>query len=143
MSVNELIFDAVNYPDPGSFFAFDDIIGDLQPKQAEAQVIERFGSDGETVRLLATRAANSQAVFIRYFVDRDTAVAAVASYVNTLITGEPYELIQHGTSFGFFKVLRIEPQMVRPCIVAGALTTGSTVGLFMRFTLRNAFDPTP
>jgi hypothetical protein len=142
VSINRIIFDQTDPDDPANYYAFDDIVGALDPKQNEAQVIERFGVDGETVRLLATRAANSRAVFVRYLADRATALSAIEAYVD-LIDGNPYELIQHGESFGYWKILRINPQPIRPAIMAGTLTTGAGVGLFLDVTLRSAFTPVP
>jgi hypothetical protein len=88
-------------------FTFDDMLGALQPKQPNVDVLVRGGHDGETFRYTGTRAEPSVVQTLRYWASRDDAIDVFAVY-NALIDGTGYEVFQHDFSWGLFKVLKIK-----------------------------------
>ena len=63
------------------------------------------------------RADPTQIRTVLYMADRGDALTALESYV-TLIDGNPYEFIQHGQSWGFYRILKVVGQPIAPCAVA-------------------------
>lgn len=110
----------------GGFF-FDDILGALQPKAQQLEVILRPGVDGESLRETGVRAIPSPIRTLHAFLDRGDALTALEQYL-TLIDGNPYEIVQHDESYGFFRVLAIQNQQLLPIATgAGWLVDNPTV----------------
>lgn len=98
--------------DPADYYPFEDIRGRLQPKAEKLEVTIRPGHAGETIRKTGIRATPSQIVTVHYVLNWTAAKAALVDY-HTLIDGNPYEIIQHSLSYGYFRVLDITEVDVR------------------------------
>lgn len=136
MSINRIYYG----PGVNDYYSFDDMIGGLQPKQMKVEVTERAGQPGESVWLLGMKALDSSVLTIRYVLDRQDAIDLVALY-ETLIDGNPYEVVQAGQSFGYFKVLQLQCAPLRPCVVAGSIVPNATIMQGIQWTLRSTNPP--
>lgn len=103
-----IIYDAANYDfdENVGYFAFDDMRGDLQPRAEQLEAFTRPGHDGHHILKLGVQAEPSTIVTVRGVADREDAKQFLVDY-NSLRDGNPYEVVQHGQSFGFFHVLRV------------------------------------
>jgi hypothetical protein len=144
MSINRIIIDPGSYPDPGSYFAFDDMIGALHPMQQMTEVLERKGHRAESVRLAGIRAPDSRITTLRYWFDGNDAILALASYVD-LLDGNPYEVIQHGRSWGTFIFLTpiLNGPLLPVATASGTIEANPTVMQPIQWTLRNTDPPEP
>lgn len=140
MSINRIIIDQDDYPDPGTFYAFDDFEGALQPKLQQPQILERGGHRGESLLMTGVRAVDSVLRSKRGFADGDDAIDALEPY-GDLIDGMGYQVIQHGRSWGFYKVITIRNLGLVPWIAAGTLVENSTVCQILEWTLRSTDPP--
>lgn len=118
---------------PSDFYQFDDLIGDLQPKLPQIEVIVRAGRPGEQLRDTGVRALPSQVATLEVVATRAAAIDAIAEYA-ALIDGLPHEVIQHGQSFGFFRVVAIVPKEPRPCANYLGSVSGLTSGFLLAVT---------
>lgn len=96
---------------------FEDFQGAFQPKEEQLEVHVRLGFDGESTRKTGVRGDPFPLLSIHYVADRSAAKSAIEAYLS-LIDGNPYEFYQHGTSFGFYKVLKLN---VLPLIACGSV----------------------
>lgn len=140
---NHIVYDAAAYELDTSTgrFAFDDMLGAPQPKTEQLEVIARPGVDGENLRETGVRAEPTALRTLVYLADRGDAKTAIESYA-VLIDGEPYEIIQHGQSWGFYRVLKVVPQPLLPCAVAaGTLVVNPSVLLIADWLLLGTEAP--
>jgi hypothetical protein len=145
MSINRIVIDPDNYPDPGSYFAFDDMVGALQPMKQTTEVLERPGHRAQSIRLAGIRAPDSRITTVRYWVDGNDAILALASYV-TLLDGNPYPVIQHGRQWGTFVFLSplVQAAPLLPvAMAAGTIEPFPTVMQSLSWILRNTDPPDP
>ena len=89
---------------PADYYPFEDMLGRLQPKAEKLEAFIRPGHRGETLRKTGIRAVPSQIVTVHYVFDWDAAAAAITAY-QTLIDGNPYNVIQRGTDFGYWRIV--------------------------------------
>lgn len=116
---NYIITDAADFDleDPLTYFPFDDLLAAFQPKAVQLEVIVRPGVDGESLRETGVRADPTPMRTLFYVGDRGDAKSAIVAYIQ-LIDGNPYEIIQHGESWGFYQVLKVNPLPTIPCATA-------------------------
>lgn len=140
--VNKIVYGA-DPEDPEDYFAFEDIQGRLQPKAEQLEVFVRPGHVGETLRKTGVRALPSQILTIHYVADWAAAKAAIESYIG-LIDGDPYQIIQHTTSYGYFRVLQVVEVDARACVNAiGTLIANPTVVQVCQWTVISTEAPEP
>jgi hypothetical protein len=140
---NYIITDADDFDvgDPDTYLPFDDLIAAFQPKAEQLEVIVRPGRDGEIMRETGVRADPTPMRTLLYVVDRGDTLDAIEAYV-TLIDGLPYEIIQHGESFGFFRVLKVNPLPLVPCAAcAGSLISNPGILLAVDWLVISTEEP--
>lgn len=123
-------------------FEFEDIVGRLQPKAEQLEVIVRPGRDGEILAKTGVRAVPSQIVTMHYVADWLAAKAALEAYIS-LIDGDPYEVIQRDETFGYFRVLSVVelPQTRAVTNVIGSIIPNPGVQQFCAWTLISSEAP--
>jgi hypothetical protein len=123
-------------------FEFEDMVGRLNPKAEQLEVLLRPGHDGETLRKTGVRAEPSRIVTMHFVADWAAAKAALEAY-NALIDGEPYEVIQHDESYGYFRVLNVTemPQTRFVTAVVGSIIPNASVQQFCQWTLLSTEAP--
>lgn len=128
--------------DPADYYAFEDMVGRLQPKARQLEVMVRPGHPGETLRNTGTRAIPSQIQTMHFVEDWDAAAAAITAY-NELRNGAPVEVIQHSTSYGYFRVVEVVelPQTRYSVNNLGALLANTTVQQYCLWTLIGTDPP--
>lgn len=115
--------------------AFDDLQGALQPKCDQLEVIVLPGVDGEILRDTGNRADLTSVETLRYLANRAAAVSAISSYI-ALKDGAAYEVIQHGQSFGNFRVLGVQPlPLAAVANVIGSITANPGIALRCVWTI--------
>lgn len=143
---NHIVFDPDNYTPPGDLsgaYLFDDMIGDFQPKCEQLEILLRPGSDGEELRATGIRAVPTRLLTVRYLASRSDALAAMEQYV-TLADGVAYEIINHGQSWGYFRLAA--PPSARPLLPAlaiGTITANPTVCQIIEWAWISTDDPEP
>jgi hypothetical protein len=129
--------------DDENFYAFDQMRGVFQPKQQQLEGIVRPGHDGESTRETGVRGDPFAIRTTLYVPTRQDAVNAIAEYI-ALVDGNPYNVIQNGQSWGYFKILKVaqagEPI---PCAsVIGTLIDNPEIKHVVDFTILST-DPPP
>lgn len=122
MPVNRII-----YGDEGAneFYGFDDMQGDLQPKQPQLEILARPGRDGERLRDTGTRAVPSRITTLLWVDDRADHLDLLDDYI-ALIDGDPYEIKQHGESYGYFRIVGVSPRQPIACLNVTGHVGGGT-----------------
>jgi hypothetical protein len=130
LAYNHIVFDSGNYDPPGDVsgaYLFDDMIAAFQPKAQQLEILLRRGRDGEELRETGIRAKPSVMTTVRAVEDREGALENLEEYT-ALQDGNPYEIINHGVSWGFFRILDVNPRPLLPlAATAGFLTANATV----------------
>lgn len=96
-------------------FEFRDIQGNLQPKSPQLEVLVRGGHAGESIRTTGTRGVPCQIRTLTYQDNWDNARDALIAYTE-LKDGTPYEIVQHSSSMGLWKVLDVVQESARACM---------------------------
>lgn len=126
---NGIIFDAEAYDldEEDGVYYFDDIIGQVQPKQKIIDVTNRPGVPGETFRNMGEWAEPSLLTTIHYVADRAAAKAAINAYL-AMKDGLGRQLFQHGEDWGFVRIKHIRPRPLQPVAsAAGTLIANPTI----------------
>jgi hypothetical protein len=124
-------------------YQFEDIRGRLQPKAQQMEITVRAGVSGEAFRRTGVRAEPSQIQTLHYVADWDAARSAIQAY-QALIDGNPYEIIQHTHTYGYFriaKVTEVSAQAVEN--VVGSIIATPTVLHICQWTVISTEAPTP
>lgn len=108
---NRIVF-GEDSEEPEDYYAFEDMVGRLQPKAQQMEISVRPGFRGETFRKTGVRAIPSQIVTMHYVADWQAAADALVAY-NDLIDGNPKEVIQHSTSYGYFRIASVVEHQVQ------------------------------
>jgi hypothetical protein len=140
---NYLITDQDDFDveDAATYIAFDDILAAFQPKMEQVEVFARPGHDGESMRATGVRAEPTPMRTLRYVATRGDALDGIEFYAG-LIDGAPYEIVQHGESFGFFRVLKVSPLPLIPCAaVAGSLIANPGILLAVDWLVLSTVEP--
>lgn len=136
----EIISGQYSNSDSDTYYAFDRMVGDLQPKQEQLEVLIRPSRDGERLRSTGVRAAPSQLRTMHYVADRDTAIVAIEAYL-ALKDGLPRLVIQNGADYGYFRVLDIIARQLIPCTsVVGSIIANPTILQVVDWVLLSAPD---
>jgi hypothetical protein len=123
-------------------YQFEDLRGMIVPRSEDIELLARPGKDDTTARLTGVRGRPFAVVTMHYVADFEAAATAISEYVQ-LKDGNPYEVIQHSISFGFYRVLDVV-EAVPPRAVAsvvGSIIANPTVQQFCQWTLQHV--PTP
>jgi hypothetical protein len=107
------------------------------------EITVRAGIAGEAFRRTGIRAAPSQIQTVHYVVDWEAAKNALVAY-NDLIDGNPYEIIQHTTNYGYFRVAQVAEVEARAVEnVVGSIVATPTVLQICQWTVISTEAPTP
>lgn len=121
-------------------YAFENMIGRLQPKAEQLEVVVRRGHAGESLRKTGVRALPSTILTIHYVEDWTAAQNAIDAYDDLI--GEVVQVIQHTTDYGYFKVLGVVEQDARPVEnVVGSLIATPTVIHLVQWQLISTTEP--
>lgn len=104
MSINRIIYGDEGQ---GEFYGFDDMVGALQPKREELQVLTRIGQDGERLRKTGVRARPTRLQTVLFVDDLNDANLLLGTDYISLIDGSSVEIVQYGQSFGNFRVIDV------------------------------------
>lgn len=122
-------------------YDFEDIRGRLQPTAEKLEVFIRPGIDFEYVRKTGVRGAPSQIQTLHYVESWASAATALEAYVS-LIDGSVYEIIQHTTSYGYFRILDVtELNAQAVANVIGSIVTTPTVLQLCGWTVVSSEPP--
>lgn len=123
-------------------YSFEDIRGQLQPKQQQLEVIVRPGLRGESTRKTGVRGTPFQITTLHYVLDWDAAQDAMVTYLDLIHAGAPVEVIQHSLSYGYFKVLQVAQVEARACVnVIGQLVPNAELLQMVAWTLLSTDPP--
>jgi hypothetical protein len=118
-------------------YEFEDIRGSLQPRSEELEVFSRPGKDDTTVRLTGVRGRPVQIQTMHYVASFEAAKNAISAYVQ-LKDGGNYEIVQHTTSFGSFRILDVVQVSARAVTsVNGSIIPGATVEQICQWTVQH------
>lgn len=118
-------------------YEFEDIRGSLQPRSEDLEVFSRPGKDDTTVRLTGVRGKPVQIQTMHYVADFEAAKNALSAYVQ-LKDGASYEIVQHTTSFGNFRILDVAQVSARAVAnVVGSIVPGATVEQTCQWTVQH------
>lgn len=138
---NRIVF-GDDYTDVDDYYHFDDMLGAMVPKSEKLEFIPRRGHRNYSVRKNGVWADKSQITTVLGVSDRDVAIAAINAYI-ALKDGNPYNVWQHSTDYGYFQVEDVVMLPLTPLGAhAGYLLPSATIEMRCAWTLVSVDDPT-